>query len=199
MIITRSARRMSFYAVFTSGRKPLTPLLRGATIRNDWQLSPSPFGRGGCKSENSADQFCLLVRECVPEHHHVTIGAASGPHTLQRPIIHSITYRHVLPINGVSAEQAPRRRPDWGFSSVAEANLFRIRGITGVADTEASNMQALGEEKGRGEERRAEGVQGMCWQGVDCVLAGVWSLVMVWIYNWWLSWESTIWEPYVVV
>lgn len=36
---------------------------------------------------------------------------------------------------------------------MAEANLFRIRGITGVADTEASNMQALGEEKGRGEER----------------------------------------------
>ena len=78
------------------------------------------------------------------------------------------------PINGVSAEQAPRRRPDWGFSSVAEANLFRIRGITGVADTEASNMQGWGEQKGRGE-RKEEGAQWMCWQGADCVLAGEWS------------------------
>lgn len=95
----------------------------------------------------------------------------------------------MLPINGVSAEQAPRRRPDWGFSSVAEANLFRIRGITGVADTEASNVQGEAEEKAGGE-RKGEGVEWMCWQRADCVLAEVWLLVMVWIYNCWLSRES---------
>lgn len=41
---------------------------------------------------------------------------------------------------------------------MAEANLFRIRGITGVADTEASNIRSDGEEEGRGE-REAEGGQ----------------------------------------
>lgn len=44
---------------------------------------------------------------------------------------------------------------------MAEANLFRIRGITGVADTKASNMQGEGEEKG-GAGRKEEGVQWMC-------------------------------------
>ncbi len=53
---------------------------------------------------------------------------------------------------------------------MAEANLFRIRGITGVADTEASNMQGYGEEMGRGERREEE-----CSECVDRELIVFWQ------------------------
>lgn len=150
---------------------------------------PSLVRESGKARTAPINSSCLDVCPWTPPCNHQSTRRTTY---VARPIIYSTTYRHVLPINEVSAEQAPRRRPGWGFSSVAEASLFRIKRVTGAADIEASNMQAWGEEKGGKKGRKEEEVQWTWWQGVDCLLAWFWLLGMRWIYSCWFSWKSIV-------
>lgn len=104
---------------------------------------------------------------------------ASGPHALRGLIIHSTTYHHVLLINGVSKERAPTRRPDWGFSSVAEANLFRIRGINWCGWHRS--IQHVEAEAKRGRGGGGGGAMKVLTPSADCVLAA---------YRWWCQYVT---------
>lgn len=57
---------------------------------------------------------------------------------IRGPVIRPVTGCHVLPISRASGSESRGDIQAVGFSSVAEANLFGIMGITGAADTEAS-------------------------------------------------------------